>query len=152
MSGAARYEQGRLNRVTDHSPRNDIVDPAAFKGNAELNRDDAVVRKKILEGEIAVLKARIARAKAQVWEKNTFAPREAFHRWNVKLAEYISEVTKLDAFLREANAARPKAADWDSEARHDFAECFAQMAKEMLADVVYDRVRIAALHRMAERS
>lgn len=148
-SAAAKYEQGRQDRITDIGSRNGLIDESAFKGGQELARDRLVLEKKILEADISELNARIGRAKSHLRERGTFTPSKTFHGWEMTKAAKVRRILEIEAVLltdkQEAKRNRPS--DWD---RGSFAECFKEAAREMLAGPVFDRIQTAAIHRMSE--
>lgn len=147
MSGASNYEQGRLRRTTEHGARNDQVDESAFKGPEELLRASLVARKRQVEADLSVLRARIARAKAEVYASGRYLPPKTFAKLEHEKAELGQELAAIERQFFEIKQRRFSAR---KEPNGLFYECFLKAAKSMLADVVYERVRLAAIHILAD--
>jgi len=150
---AVRYEQSRTVRAATEATRNDHVDASAFRGGLEAERDRLVAEKRALETDITELKARITRAKALAWEKKNYTNPKTYQRWEFDRIEKSRRINVIEsqlAELKRVGGEERRKTTWDAEGRLAFFEAFHMTAKEVLADAVYDRVRVAALHRFSQ--
>ena len=151
----ARYEQSRTVRAATDQPRNEHVDASSFKETADLERSRLVAEKKGLEADIFELNARIRRAKALAWDRKVYTNPKTYQGWEFEKVKKVRRTSEIDIRLSslKKEAADQASAEREAEGRdqyHDFSKAFHQMAKELLAGPVYDRVRIAALHTLKE--
>jgi hypothetical protein len=151
---AARYEQSRTVRAVIDQRRNDHVDPAAFASDDEWTaaRDRLVVEKRVLEADAVDLKARIVRAQRHRGrDGKRVVPSATTRSWEVARTTVVKRISEIEAALVDLKARRPtRTDDWGADEHRRFSFLFYRAAKEMLAEPVFERVRIAALHRFAD--
>lgn len=146
----ARNAQGRAVRSVVLSKLNTAgIDPEAFS----TERAELMARKRALEADIAEMKARITRAKAVAWRTGDYTSAKTYHNWALQKVDKTREIHAIEARLAEIKDAfreRSAKSDWTGDQYQRFYHRFHKMAKTMLADGVYDRVRVAAIHSMHE--
>ena len=146
----ARNAQGRAVRAVLFSKSNTAgVDPATFSDE----RAELMARKRALEADIAEMKARITRAKDVAWRTGSYTNAKTYHTWTLQKVDKTREIHAIEARLSEikdAQRSQSASADWTGDQYQRFYQGFHKMAKTMLADEVYDRVRVAAIHSMFE--
>ncbi len=144
---ASANSQSRARRSVVESHRNDNIDGSVFRDTVDLEWDRVVSRKRIVEAGLSDLNARIQRAKAEVYTKNNFVKPATFQRWHTDRAKLVEEMALLDSQLGILRSERRKAHVEDARS---FEVCFTEAAQLMLADAVYHRIKVAALHLMTE--
>jgi hypothetical protein len=150
---AAKYEQSRTVRAATEQRRSK-VDPYAFADEWRAGYDKLVSEKRVLEADIIELRARVARAKEVPWKlkrkQNQMNP-ATFQRWEIARAAKVRRIAEIEAELVELRRNKPRPPRYFSiDQYHGFNHHFYLAAKEILAETVFDRVRVAALHRLSE--
>lgn len=153
FKGASSYEQGRTRRVATESTRNEGIDPTTFKGGLEAERDRLVSQKSRVAAELTEVNARLKRARGTYSATGrSGVTRGTLQHWESIRVAKVKQLAALDKKLTEVNT-EIRSARVEGNPQRDpqaFGNCFARVAKEMLAEPVYERLRIAALHMMSE--
>jgi hypothetical protein len=147
--------EGRAERKAAFSRANEHgIDPTAFKETDTASFDALTEKKRKLEVQIADIKARISKATSNKYATGKMIEPATWNRWQDDLVNCKRQIVEVEAELQKARAQRRvEQAKADELHRGSFEFHFAQLAKEMLAEPVYNRVATAALHRMkAERA
>jgi hypothetical protein len=142
--------QARTERKATFSRANEHgIDPTAFKETDVGSYDALVEKKRKLELQIADIKARISKAASNKYASGKLVDRTIWNRWQADLVDCKKRIVEVEAELQKARAQRrAQQARGDELHRGSFEFHFAQLAKELLAEPVYNRVATAALHRM----
>lgn len=138
--------QSRALRAVTHDTKSDL-DPSAFKGGSTSPRDAMIARKREVEDELRKLSARIQGAKANAYQNSKYQPPATFARWQRERADLLSEINSIDNKLREMSHNHRLQR---REVGQSFDHVFTDLAKKMLASDVYERIAIAAYHRLGE--
>jgi chaperonin cofactor prefoldin len=146
--------QSRTVRAALHSTENrNGVDSTVWK-DARDEIEDRIGRAK--QAKVEVTK-RLARIKADISqglnERQLTGRRVNPHVWSKMLtekAQLTHRIQEIEGELIAAKRAREEAERARPEKPINFQSAFVVMAKEMLAEPVYQRIRLAALHRMGE--
>jgi hypothetical protein len=93
------------------------------------------------------LAARIQLAKANAWATGAYTSTPTFARWNKERTARLSEVNAIDDQLRKLRLSEAAKIE---KIGPTFEAVFLQTARQMLADDVFERVQLAAYHRLAD--
>lgn len=155
MSKSSDYEQGRINRMTDHGRTNTVVDPTSFKAARKLVDELVDEKRKIIEEktrvEIALSKVNASIDRAMLNSRiNGRAVKSASLSYlKQKQSELKSSVHKLrenESDLRLRIAALQ--GTYDHFEKVSFERAFYVTARQLLAGPVFERIKIAAVHAM----
>jgi hypothetical protein len=155
---AGRNLQSRARNLVKYDHRNSYgVDPTSYRDQTpasewqleidKINEQRRDLRKKVveLEDEASALKLRIRYAtKAKALDYIDLRT-SAIH----KLTETQTQLSKLTTRLKELNRIHNRT--MHSRVEPHFAQIFVELAQEMLAQPVFERISIATTHRIAER-
>lgn len=148
--------QSRVFRTATESRKNEAgIDPASFQGKVEESlesRKNRIIREKMqAETKLAMLNNSIAQA------KNNFTTNSRNQAGYDFLAKAQSQrgalIRKVSWCQRQvAEIKREELAQRNEEVIEEqrFSDVFMEMAREMLAEPVYNRIMVAAVHRQRE--
>lgn len=144
--------QSRALRSVLNSKENSAgIDPDVLSAE----KIDLINRKRMLEADISEMSARITRAKSNSYNGGGHTSPRTYLRWNLDKVEKTREINQIEARLAEIkstfNKISPKN-EWSDDQYMRFFKAFHKTAKDMLADPVYERLRIAAWHRASEET
>ena len=145
--------QGRERRkALDTTTNSGGVDETAFahdpKSRAELRRS-LIVKKQALEAKNRLLNRNIALAKRRFTYREPGAVSyETVRRWELEKSNISSEITRIDSLITKIKFELIVSAEAEQKT---FAETFKDMARELLADDVFQRILIATIHRIGEQ-
>jgi hypothetical protein len=152
---ASENSQSRTDRAAVHNRTNESgVDPAAFAAahaDPEVDRAKLIRDKTDAEAKLALINAQLRRAKgAFTGNTRNQSGHEIVAKWESQRATLVGRLNRMNALLSQMNFDR-KTKHADDEAQHDnLPKVFMAMAREMLADEIYNRVFVAAVHRMRD--
>ena len=117
------------------------------EGDVEDERRQIVFQLKDLELKLSKIRAQLADATQRYNSpiKGRIIPRDLFNRWTTQKIDTVARIHSLEAKLSLIK--RDKIVN-SSNRQESFESAFALMAKQMLAGPVYDRILIAAVHRI----
>ena len=138
--------------VTEHTGNTAGIDESVWKPNDEtrVQRADLVAKKQKLEIEISRLNANIAEAQIRRGSFNHGRAVRVDHLadWHARKAELVREMQSVEAALSKIRLAMSHRKPQEDRT---FERTFMVVAKEMLAEPVYQRIITATLHRAAEQ-
>lgn len=130
-------------RVLQDRENSSGVDESSF-AKTEGERASLVERKMELQKKSGVLKNQIAQANVRKWrDASGSASAATLSRWTAELANVSKEANDIDARLTKLKAERRLKTSYENMT---FERCFLKMAKQMLAEEIFDRIFVAASH------
>jgi hypothetical protein len=153
-----QQDQSRRAAVVSHENTGG-VDPTAFKQTDETKesdgadeRDRLVLRKREIEHAVRMLRESIAHAQRQFAKTQQFEPH--YNQWIATRSRLINELMDIDRSLMRLRVKfrREKKENESQKTTRDlsYEAVFVRVAKEILADPVYDRICVATIHRLRE--
>jgi hypothetical protein len=140
----------RARRAVVDGTKSDGFDVDTFKpSDVKGEYDRLVFEKRELEIELSRLNQSIQRAKAQAYHNKNFMPPAAWKRTQDRICELRSKIMQKERELLPLKAERRKLKD---EYESSFDRLFRNVARELLAEPVYERVFAAAVHRAREEA
>lgn len=141
--------------VTESRENTAGIDPSVFR-REKTEKESLISQKLLLQQKSGKLKAQIALAKKRhSLNMNGQVAHAIVLKWELERSHIgveIAEVEKRLADLKfEARMAAADAMAKNEKKEDGFDRVFKQMAKEMLAGPVYDRIVLATIHRLGER-
>jgi len=144
--------QHRERAKAEHSRTNTGgIDPTAFITTDELlqQRVRLVTRKQEIERAQGKIKSQFSEAGRRLHTEGKSMPPGVISRWKKEQERLREEKQAIEAELQAIKAATlQKINQQEEEKWKDYNYVFRVMAKDMLAGEVYQRIEIAALHRM----
>lgn len=145
--GASDNQQSRAVRAVLNRRANDQLDPTVFAEKADRERTKAalIAQRGAITSRVSHLSALIERANGVRREGGCGVPAKTFGGWKIERAQLVQEQHDVEAKLSELKAF----SDQTKESRlRDFNSVFVDLAKEMLAGEVFNRLVIASYHRL----
>jgi hypothetical protein len=144
--------QALVGHINEHG-----IDPGVFNSldqlNAERLRDQLVLDKKKLEAKCAELKRKIGDANAvyKGYRRGFIIPTSVFRGWSAEIEQGKRKILQIEEQLNEyKDHYRQRNIDADIERQKRFERIFFEMARELLATPIYERILNATLHRVGE--
>jgi hypothetical protein len=127
------------------------IDETVFK-DPEEQRAQLIIQKGELQSKSSSLNAQIklARRRYTFREPGT-VPLRTVERWEIERQGICAQITAIDKRLTEMKVDYSAASRRRREA-DGFAETFKEVAREMLADPVFQRLITATIHRCGEEN
>lgn len=145
---ASRSRQERAVRSVVHDRRNSRgVDDSVYR-DPQDEREILKAQKKETEGKIVKLKQMILEANSRKFTKRPGVDYRIKERWQADLLKLQRISTEIDVKLIGHKAKRRRVHEQKDRL---FADAFLEVAKEMLAQPVIDRLVVAAAHRMGSK-
>lgn len=149
---SANSQSRERRKALDTTANSAGIDEAAFAHDttdpAELRRS-LILKKKALEEKSSLLNRNIALAKRRYnFREPGTVNIETIRRWETEKANLSSQITRMDSLITKIKF--DLAIKSDAEHR-TFAETFKDMAREILADEVFQRILIATIHRIGDK-
>lgn len=140
----------RDRRSVEMSTKSDGVDKDVFNTFSRLASETAQLgsEKKVLEMELSVLNHSISRAKSQAYHNGKYVEPASWKRMNdevVRIRKKIIEIEKRLAVLKAKRSAEKDLFDVS------FDSVFKEVARELLAGDIFNRLVTATVHRIKER-
>lgn len=162
------HSQAHTTRVAQFSHANEHgIDPTAFDNvlvKEELRRVELVTEKRRLEESMVSLKRQIESAEHNYRHHTGALSAELYHKLQAKKADTLAQLGEIERELAVIKVNARIRADEEHRARQQhhaeivnpsapdgFNDIFHEIAHEMLAGPVYDRIALATIHRLSER-
>jgi hypothetical protein len=153
FKNTSQNAQSRTDRSALHRRKNESgVDPAVYAehpaADTIADREKLIRDKSQVEQHLAAINARLRQAKA-AFNGNTRSQTgyDTVARWESQRATLVGKLTRMNALLSNMNYERRVTQVEAREAEDGFPRLFMTLAREVLADEVYNRIVVAAVHR-----
>ena len=150
FKGTSESSQRRTVQAAERS--RPVLDRTTFKSPLDpVSERDALVARKIeLQKKLSAVRSDLNEAQIRRFNKEVgrLVPAAIVARWENEKKDLVQEMHDLEITLMSFKRRRANEAESNTK---EFAEVFKQLAKEMLADEVYDRLTVATIHRMSEK-
>lgn len=148
---ASRNKQHAAFTSATQSTRNEAgVDPETYPSNLQLRRRELIEKKQGMEEKLGKLslQIRIARANYGGHGGEGAVAYEHYTRMEREKANLIREMRQIEKVLSRMKIDMLQQHPGDEESH--LAKAFMKMAREMLAEPVFNRILVAATHRIKE--
>ena len=153
FKNTSQNAQSRTDRSALHHRKNESgVDPAVYAehpaADTIADREKLIRDKSQVEQHLAAINARLRQAKAAFnGSTRSQTGYDTVARWESQRATLVGKLTRMNALLSNMNYERRVTQVEACEAEDGFPRLFMTLAREMLADEVYNRIVVAAVHR-----
>lgn len=143
---AAENETRRQSRAEETSRKNKSgIDYSAFMDDElEQERFELSARKLGIEKKIREIKNMLTSSQGHM-RAGIPASRKMIDEWNRRRQNYINELSAIDIRLTEIKSERISRHD---TSERSFERAFVNAAKALLAKPIFDRIAIAAIHKI----
>ena len=140
--------QSRVDRHAQNGRSSDAgIDPSVFARHC----DAEIERAKLIDDKAAV-EVKLSQVKAQIRSAGTDRVGQDYKaNCEAQRATLVAKLNGINKRLTAMNYAKGVRAAEAKAAADDFPKMFMQLAREMLAGPVYDRITVAAHHRQREQ-
>ena len=145
---SANTQSRERRKVTQSRVNSGGIDETAFKSDIEIERHQILLNLKKIEKKLSQLRGQIATARRRYNHgEHGRVAHDTIQKWEAERADLAQEAADHTRILTEMKWER----SLQSEARAvEFGSVFKELASEMLAQPVYDRIIQATIHRLGE--
>jgi signal transduction histidine kinase len=135
----------RARRSVTENTRSEGFSHDTFKSPVDVGQYDKLIfQKRQFEVELSNLNQTLSRAKAQAYHTKNYMPPAAWKRTQDRMAQLRKEILAIEKQLLPIREERKRIA---ADINRSFDVLFRTVAKEILAEPVYERIFTAAVHR-----